>query len=171
MISSTTFNRSLDQKDTPSTGLGGKLEVRPPVGGGHTLRFGADYRRSEGDLFEDAYNATTGALTAQRFAGGVNTDLGLFLEDDWELGPVTLTGGVRADRYDDRATATSARRTRPGVIDDQQRLPRPLGLDVLLPRAARCSRRPRACGCAPRPTAGCACRRSTSSTARSWCSR
>ena len=99
MISSTTFNKSLDQKDTPSSGLGGKLEVRPPVGGGHTLRFGADYRRSEGDLAEDAFNATTGALTAQRFAGGVNTDLGLFLEDDWELGPVTLTGGVRADRY------------------------------------------------------------------------
>src|SRR6478735_4910964 len=35
----------------------------------------------------------------QRFAGGVNTDLGLFLEDDWELGAVTLTGGVRADHY------------------------------------------------------------------------
>jgi vitamin B12 transporter len=99
VISSTTFNKSLDQKDTPSSGLGGKLEVRPPVGGGHTLRFGSDYRRSEGDLAEDAFNATTGALTAQRFAGGVNTDLGFFLEDDWELGPVTLTGGVRADHY------------------------------------------------------------------------
>jgi vitamin B12 transporter len=99
VISSTTFNRSLDQKDTPSTGLGGKLEVRPPIGHGHTLRIGADYRRSEGDLAEDAYNAATGALTAQRFAGGVNTDFGLFLEDDWELGPVTLTGGLRADRH------------------------------------------------------------------------
>jgi vitamin B12 transporter len=99
VISSTTFNKSLDQKETPSSGLGGKLEVRPPVGGGHTLRFGSDYRRSEGDLAEDAFNAATGALTAQRFAGGVNTDLGFFLEDDWELGPVTLTGGVRADHY------------------------------------------------------------------------
>jgi outer membrane receptor protein involved in Fe transport len=99
VISSTTFNKSLDQKDTPSSGLGGKLEVRPPVGGGHTLRFGSDFRRSEGDLAEDAFNATTGALTAQRFAGGVNTDIGLFLEDDWELGPVTLTGGLRADHY------------------------------------------------------------------------
>lgn len=98
VISATTFNRSLDQKDTPSSGLGGKLEVRPPIGHGHTLRLGADYRRSEGDLAEDAYNATTGALTARRFAGGVNTDFGLYLEDDWELGPVTLTGGVRADR-------------------------------------------------------------------------
>jgi len=100
VISSTTFNRSLDQKDTPASGLGGKLEVRPPIGGGHTLRLGGDVRRSEGDLAEDAYNATTRALTARRFAGGVNTDFGLYLEDDWELGPVTLTGGVRADHYD-----------------------------------------------------------------------
>jgi outer membrane receptor protein involved in Fe transport len=83
VISSTTFNKSLDQKDTPSSGLGGKLEVRPPVGGGHTLRFGSDYRKSEGDLAEDAFNATTGALTAQRFAGGANSDLGFFVEDDW----------------------------------------------------------------------------------------
>jgi outer membrane receptor protein involved in Fe transport len=98
VISSTLFTKTLDQKDTPSSGLGGKLEVRPPIGGGHTMRLGADYRRSEGDLAEDAFNAATGALTAQRFAGGVNTDFGLFLEDDWELGPVTLTGGVRADR-------------------------------------------------------------------------
>ena len=99
VISSTTFNRSLDQKDTPSKGMGGKLEVRPPVGGGHTLRFGADYRRSEGNLAEDAYNASSKALTARRFAGGVNSDLGLYAEDDWELGALTLTGGVRADRW------------------------------------------------------------------------
>lgn len=99
VISSTRFVPVLDQKDTPASGQGGKIEVRPPVGGGHTLRLGADYRRSEGDLFEDAYSAFTGARTEERFAGGVNTDLGLFLEDDWELAPVTLTGGVRADRY------------------------------------------------------------------------
>jgi outer membrane receptor protein involved in Fe transport len=99
VISSTTFNRSLDQKDTPSTGIGGKLELRPPVGGGHTARLGADFRQSDGDLAEDAYNATTKALTAHRFAGGRNTDIGLFAEDDWVLGALTLTGGLRADRY------------------------------------------------------------------------
>ena len=99
VISSTTFNLTLDQKDTPASGQGGKIEVRPPVGENHTLRLGADYRRSEGDLAEDAFNAMTGVRTAQRFAGGVNTDLGLYLEHDWELGPVTLTGGVRGDRY------------------------------------------------------------------------
>ena len=99
VISSNTYNLSLDQKDTPANGQGGKIEIRPPVGGAHTLRLGSDFRRSEGDLKEDSYNAGTGALTAHRFGGGVNTDLGLFAEDDWELGPVTLTGGVRGDRY------------------------------------------------------------------------
>jgi outer membrane receptor protein involved in Fe transport len=98
VISSTSFTQTLDQRDTPSTGLGGKLEVRPPVGGGHTLRLGVDYRHSEGDLAEDRYLAS-GAANGSRFAGGVNTDLGLFAEDDWRLGPVVLTGGIRADRW------------------------------------------------------------------------
>jgi vitamin B12 transporter len=98
VISSTSFAKTLDQRDTPSSGLGGKLEVRPPVGGGHTLRAGTDFRRSEGDLAEFRFLAS-GAGNGSRFAGGVNTDLGFFLEDDWEIGPVTLTGGVRADRW------------------------------------------------------------------------
>lgn len=99
VISSTRFVRVLDQKDTPASGLGGKLEVRPPLGENHTLRLGVDYRRSEGDLFEDAYSAFTGNLTENRFAGGSNSDLGLFASHDWQYGPITLTGGLRADRY------------------------------------------------------------------------
>jgi outer membrane receptor protein involved in Fe transport len=101
VISSTTYRLSLDQKDTPSSGFGGKLELRPPVGGGHTLRLGADFRRQDGRLEEDSYNANTAAnpLTAHRFAGGINSDIGLFAEDDWHLGPVILTGGVRADQW------------------------------------------------------------------------
>ncbi|MFC3096900.1 TonB-dependent receptor domain-containing protein [Alteraurantiacibacter palmitatis] len=99
VISSTTFNKTLDQKDTPANGQGGKIEVRPPLGEGVTLRLGTDYRRAEGNLLEDAFNATTGALTQNRFAGGVNTNLGLYAENDLELGALTLTGGLRADRY------------------------------------------------------------------------
>jgi outer membrane receptor protein involved in Fe transport len=102
VVSSTRFVPVLDQKDTPSEGEGGKIEVRPPVGGGHTLRLGADFRQSTGNLFEDAFSAFTGARTEQRFAGGENTDLGLFVEDDWQIGPVILTGGVRADHYEIR---------------------------------------------------------------------
>jgi len=100
VISSSQFTRVLDQKDTPSTGQGGKIEIRPPLGREHVLRLGADFRRSEGNLFEDAYSAFSGNRTEQRFAGGVNTDLGLFLEDDWSIGErLVLTGGLRADRY------------------------------------------------------------------------
>src|SRR5690606_14161822 len=98
VISSSTFTKTLDQRDTPSSGQGGKIEVRPPIGGGHTLRLGSDFRRSEGDLAEYRF-VPSGAGNGSRFAGGVNTDLGLFAEDDWELGPVVLTGGVRADRW------------------------------------------------------------------------
>jgi len=98
VISSTRFVRVLDQRNTPSTGLGGKFELRPPVGNDHTLRIGADYRHADGELQEDAYSAFTGALTQRRRAGGVNTNLGLFAENDWSLGALTLTGGLRADR-------------------------------------------------------------------------
>src|SRR3546814_18504867 len=52
VISSSRFTPVLDQRNTPSTGLGGKLELRPPVGGTHVLRLGLAYRRSDGELFE-----------------------------------------------------------------------------------------------------------------------
>lgn len=99
VINSTTFNPVLDQRDTPASGLGGKIEVRPPVGGGHVLRLGADYRRSKGDLEEYRFNANTGAGNGHRVAGGTNSDLGLFVEDDYTLGPFLVTGGLRADRW------------------------------------------------------------------------
>ena len=98
VISSSRFTRVLDQRNTPSTGLGGKVELRPPVAEGHDLRIGADYRRSEGELQEEAYSAFSGALTQRRRAGGANANLGLFVEDDWDIGPLVVTGGLRADR-------------------------------------------------------------------------
>ena len=98
VISSTRFVRVLDQSNTPSTGIGGKLEVRPPVGPDHVLRIGADYRRSSGELQEEAFSAFTGNLRERRRAGGRNSDVGLFIENDWSLGNVVLTGGIRADR-------------------------------------------------------------------------
>lgn len=99
VVSSTRFVPVLDQRNTPSTGLGGKFELRPPLGEAHVLRLGADYRRADGELFETALSAFSGNVTARRNAGGSNTDLGLFVEDSWSLGALTLTGGFRADRY------------------------------------------------------------------------
>ncbi len=101
VISSTTFRKTLDQRRTPSTGLGGKLELRPPVGGGHVLRLGGDWRRSSGELQEEPYGTVAGVfgVTARRRAGGQNSDLGLYVEDDWSIGQLTVTGGARADRW------------------------------------------------------------------------
>ncbi len=98
VISSTRFEKVLDQRNTPSTGLGGKLELRPPVGPDHVLRLGADYRRSDGELQEDAFSAFSGNLTQRRRAGGSTSDLGFFVEDDWTLGSLVMTGGLRLDR-------------------------------------------------------------------------
>lgn len=99
VISSTTFRKSLDQYRTPATGIGAKLELRPPVGAGHELRLGLDWRSGTGRTQETAYNAATGAVTARRRAGGRNTDFGLYLEDTLALGALELTGGLRADRW------------------------------------------------------------------------
>lgn len=97
VISSTRFTRVLDQRKTPSTGLGGKIEVRPPIAEGHDVRIGVDYRRADGELQEEAYSAFSGLLTERRRAGGNTANLGFFVEDDWEIGPLVLTGGLRAD--------------------------------------------------------------------------
>ncbi len=99
VISSTRFVPVLDQRRTPSTGLGGKFEIRPPLGDAHLLRLGMDYRKSSGALQEEAYSAFSGNLTARRRAGGDNSDLGLFAEYDWTLGALALTAGARADRW------------------------------------------------------------------------
>ncbi len=99
VISSTSFRKTLDQRQTPSLGLGGKLELRPPLGEAHNLRLGVDWRRASGETHEDAYSAVTGLITARRRAGGVNSDLGLFAETDWAIGPALLTASARADRW------------------------------------------------------------------------
>jgi len=101
VISASTFRKSLDQRNTPSTGIGGKIELRPPVGPDHVLRVGADTRFATGDMFEDAYNANIAAnpVTSRRHAGGEQMTTGVFAEDDWTLGRLVLTGGARADRW------------------------------------------------------------------------
>ena len=99
VISSTSFRQTLNQYSTPSTGLGGKIELRPPVGDHNVLRIGADIRHADGRDNEDAFNGGTGALTAHRHAGGNQTTTGLFAEDDWTIGRLVLTGGARADRW------------------------------------------------------------------------
>lgn len=101
------FARTLDQTSTPSTGAGGKIELRPPVGEAHVLRLGADWRYAQGTANETRLVPST----LYRSSSGTNTDLGLFAEDDWTVGELVLTAGARADRWTirkGRFRATSA---------------------------------------------------------------
>lgn len=98
VISATTYRLTLDQRRTPSIGIGGKIELRPPVGRDHVLRLGSDLRLARGQLYEDAY-AASGTVTTRRTAGGAIDTIGLFAEDDWTLGRLVLTGGARLDRW------------------------------------------------------------------------
>lgn len=95
VISSSSFKKTLDQRKTPSTGIGGKFELRPPVGGGVVLRLGSDVRISSGELQEESYTGN-GSVTR---AGGRNGDLGIYSEADWMIGKLVLTGGLRGDRW------------------------------------------------------------------------
>lgn len=98
VVSSTRFTPVLDQRRTPSTGIGGKFELRPPIAEGHDIRIGADYRRADGELQEDAISAFSGRVTERRRAGGATSNFGAFVEDDWQIGPLLINGGLRADR-------------------------------------------------------------------------
>ena len=89
---------TLDQFNTPSLGLGAKVEVRPPVGADSSLRIGADIRDAAGRTNE-FFRYVSGAPTRIRRAGGVNTSYGGFIEGSTVLGPLILTGGGRLDRW------------------------------------------------------------------------
>ncbi len=99
VISATSFRKTLDQARTPTLAFGGKAELRPPLGDRHVLRIGADLRLDKGHLVEVPYSGATGLATGLRRAGGRQSDLGLYLQDDWTLGALVLTAGLRADRW------------------------------------------------------------------------
>ena len=100
VVSSTSFRPVLNQRATPSTGVGGRVELRSPTWDGVSLRVGVDARRSAGTTYEDSL-AATGATTSERQAGGHQLDLGAYGEVDAVRGPVALTLGGRIDRWRD----------------------------------------------------------------------
>ena len=89
---------TLDQFNTPSTGLGAKIEIRPPIGDRNSLRIGADVRSASG-VTNEFFRFVAGTPTRLRRAGGVNTTYGGFVEGSSIVGPLTLTGGARIDRW------------------------------------------------------------------------
>lgn len=93
-----TVTQSVNQFNVPSTGLGGRLEVRPPLGEAVELRLGADVRRTTGETNE-FFTYVAGKPTRLREAGGQSDTAGAFAELSAKIDALTLTGGVRADRW------------------------------------------------------------------------
>lgn len=89
----------LDQYSVPSTGLGARFELRPPVGDKAELRIGADWRRTIGETGEDFF--FTGLVPGRsRRAGGETDTLGAFVEASIEPSDgLILTAGGRLDRW------------------------------------------------------------------------
>ena len=94
----TAANRVSLQYSVPSHGLGGSVEVRPPLPDGIELRLGADTRRTTGESRE-FFSYVAGDPTRRRAAGGQSWTVGTYAEASAELRPVTVTGGVRLDRW------------------------------------------------------------------------
>jgi outer membrane receptor protein involved in Fe transport len=86
------------QDSVPSRGLGGSVEVRPPLGRAVELRLGADARLTDGESRE-LYSYVAGEPTRRRIAGGRTLTRGLFGEIAWKLGAVSLSAGARLDRW------------------------------------------------------------------------
>jgi outer membrane receptor protein involved in Fe transport len=91
-------NRVSLQYSVPSHGLGGSLEVRPPVPDGIELRLGADTRRTDGESRELA-TYVSGQPTRRRASGGQTWTIGAYAEASADLGRATFTGGARLDRW------------------------------------------------------------------------
>jgi outer membrane receptor protein involved in Fe transport len=86
------------QYSVPSHGLGGSVELRPPMPDGIELRLGADSRRTTGESRELA-TFVGGEPTRRRAAGGDSWTAGAYVEASAELGRATLTGGARIDHW------------------------------------------------------------------------
>lgn len=90
--------RVLLQDSVPSHGIGGSVEVRPPMPDGVELRLGADARRTTGETRELA-NFVAGQPTRSRRAGGETWTSGAFAEASVEIGGASLSAGARLDRW------------------------------------------------------------------------
>jgi outer membrane receptor protein involved in Fe transport len=94
----TEANRVSLQYSVPSHGVGGSVEVRPPLPDGIELRLGADTPRATGESRE-FFSYVDGDPTRRRAAGGNSWTAGVFAEGSAHLGKAILTGGARIDHW------------------------------------------------------------------------
>ncbi|PZO72569.1 MAG: TonB-dependent receptor [Sphingomonas taxi] len=92
----TTAIQSLNQYNTPATGLGGRIEIAPPLGESITLRLGADIRDVSGKT-QELYTFVNAAPTRRREAGGSTTTTGVFADGSLVAGDFTFSLGGRVD--------------------------------------------------------------------------
>ncbi|MEI5686455.1 TonB-dependent receptor [Sphingomonas kyungheensis] len=92
----TTASQSLNQYNTPATGLGARIEVQPPVADTVDLRLGADLRDVSGKT-QELFTFVAARPTRRREAGGETRTQGLFADGSVTLGDLTLTGAARID--------------------------------------------------------------------------
>lgn len=91
-------SRVFEQFNVPSTGLGARFEVRPPVGDDVELRIGGDWRRTEGTTNENFFFADNDTPRRSRRAGGNTATYGGFVEASLQASDaLLLTGGGRVD--------------------------------------------------------------------------
>lgn len=114
------------QDSVPSQGLGGSVEVRPPMPLGLELRLGADGRQTTGESRE-LYSFVAGEPTRRRKAGGETLTTGLFGEATADVGRVTLTGGARVDHWQISNGHLSEQLLATGAITRDDHDPKPNG--------------------------------------------
>ncbi|NNC72220.1 MAG: TonB-dependent receptor, partial [Sphingomonadaceae bacterium] len=96
----TVATQVLDQYSVPSTGFGGRFELRPPLPGDAVeLRLGSDFRQTEGRTRERFFFVNA-MPTRQREAGGLTRTIGGFIDATVRAAPaLTLTGSARLDHW------------------------------------------------------------------------
>lgn len=98
-VNRNSVTQTLDQFATPSTGLGARFELRPPVGEQVELRLGGEWRRTDGETRE-FFTYVAGAPTRFRTAGGQTDSYGGFAELSYQpVEALTLSAGGRLDRW------------------------------------------------------------------------
>jgi len=93
----TTVTPTLDQYNTPATGMGAAVEARPDIGP-TSLRLGLDIRRTSG-LTRERFAFVGSGFTRLREAGGRNTVVGALIEATRKIGAATVTASARLDRW------------------------------------------------------------------------
>ncbi|PVX29869.1 TonB-dependent receptor [Sphingomonas pokkalii] len=110
------------QQAVPATGIGGRIEIAPPVGGGITLRLGGDLRRVSGETRE-LYSFIGTSPTRRRVAGGASLTAGGFANASYIHGGWTLDAGGRLDHWTiaDGSLAERPLASGPAITDTRYR--------------------------------------------------